>query len=519
MEIGFTSEILYLAIIGILVIVLLSVQKILRRKYTQQARRLNESEEFYRRILDTSPDGIVQTGLDGTVTFCSEQFLRIAGVSARKEIIGRNALDFIVAEEREAAQKNLEETLRNGSSPLIEYRTYRPDGSIFFIELSASVLYDQGRKPKGFIGVIRDITAEKLLERNNEERRLYLEGILKSIPSALVTLDREHRIIDWSPAAQELFHYRQDEVSGKNLDEVISGGRPEIMEEAFSLTRRLPEQKVIGPVETIRYTKEGRPLDVMVSAAAITRDSSLIGYIGSYTDISGMKLTQKELEEKNREVERLLREKELLLKEVHHRIKNQMNTMYGLLSLQSSKFEDEALKRAFDEAKNRIRLMQSIYQRLYTEDDVDIIRLKPFIEELLHELHYSTRVLESLHIENDIDDISVTAKQALPIGIIINELVTNSLKYAYQTVPQNGFSSSRAPEIRVEVRQHGPKQLELLVVDNGGGMPAKIIEEHDFGFGLSLVETYAKQYYGTLDIQASETGGTKIRLELKLEKI
>ncbi len=233
------------------------------------------------------------------------------------------------------------------------------------------------------------------------------------------------------------------------------------------------------------YDEAGRPL-------------KLYGAIQDVTE-------QKKMEQENLE---LIEEKENLLREVHHRIKNHMNTIFSILSLQASKFEDEEVTSVFEETKARIRLMQSIYQKLYTGTEVDSISIKHYLEELLHEIKLTYRTSDSIRVECEVEDTRVSARQSLPIGIIVNELVTNAFKYA--------FSETGEGTIEVAVHRIPPNHLVIRVADDGAGLPKQVTEEHRLGFGLTIVEGYARQFEGSLDF-AVEGDRTVVKAVLDLE--
>jgi two-component sensor histidine kinase len=186
-----------------------------------------------------------------------------------------------------------------------------------------------------------------------------------------------------------------------------------------------------------------------------------------------------------------------------------MSTIFSILSLQASKFRDKEVIDAFEEAKTRIRLMQSIYQKLYTGSDAHSIKISDYLRELLSDIEKTYSLSGTVRINAEIEDCIVSAKQSLPIGIVVNELVSNSLKYA--------FSPFNEGSIEVVVRKSDLSYLEVIVSDDGSGLPREVVEEGEYGFGLTLVEGYAIQYEGELSIENSPAGGSRIRVSMELE--
>jgi len=150
----------------------------------------------------------------------------------------------------------------------------------------------------------RRLAERRRLKRETEERRLYLEAILAAVPDAIVTLNRDHQVLEWNPAAETLFGYRAEAAFGKDLDHLLSGSDNEVLGEAKYLTRRMRSGEPISAVETVRYRKDGTPVDVQLAAAPILQDGDVIGFVGTYKDST----ERKRMEEKLRESEIRFRE-------------------------------------------------------------------------------------------------------------------------------------------------------------------------------------------------------------------
>ncbi|MCF7945903.1 MAG: PAS domain S-box protein, partial [Spirochaetia bacterium] len=347
-----------------------------------------------------------------------------------------------------------------------------------------------------------DITERKALEQTNKKRKKYAEAIITTSPNALVTLDQDNRITGWNHKAVHLFHYKKPEVLGKDIDECIAFHDKDIYREALSFSRRANSGVRVKPTETIRYTKEGDPIHLMVSGSPIIIDGSFEGVVASYTDISRSK-------QKEKEIETLLEEKEHLLHEVHHRIKNHMNTISSIISLQTSNIDDVKIKGVLEGVQTKMRLMQNIYQSLYISMDIGTVYLSSFLTPLLRDIRAAYILNQSISIRTDIEEVKITSKQSLPVGIIITELITNSIKYAF---PENGRG-----EIHLSIHkdQERPHFLCIEVSDNGDGMPPEIVEQGEYGFGLTLVHGYTVQFDGSMSIITEE--GTTVRVVLELE--
>jgi diguanylate cyclase (GGDEF)-like protein/PAS domain S-box-containing protein len=136
----------------------------------------------------------------------------------------------------------------------------------------------------GTVVVYTDITEQVRAEREIEERRVYLEGVLREAPDAIVTLDAHHRIVEWNTGAERLFGYSRGEAIGRDLDPLITN--PDVFEEAIGFTQMALGGKALPPTETVRYRKDGSPVDVLVAASPIMVGDELIGIVAVYTDIT-----------------------------------------------------------------------------------------------------------------------------------------------------------------------------------------------------------------------------------------
>ncbi|MFO7850317.1 MAG: PAS domain S-box protein [Spirochaetia bacterium] len=463
---------------------------------------LRESEKKYRSITENASDIIIQVDDKLKTTYISHSVTEILGYTA-DDVYGRTILDFLPPADREKIEKMIEEGIdRKEKQTTNTHRAYTKSGKIRWMETKVNRLFDENGQFTGATYIARDITELRKLEQLNKERRQHLEALLGATPNAIISFDSRNRINEWNRGAEELFHYTREEVLGRDVDEIVGKQDDPVYEEALSFTRKAVTGKGVPPTETVRFTKEGDPLPVIVAGSPIMVDGKFTGVVVTYTDIS--RLTQKE-----KEVETLLDEKEQLLHEVHHRIKNHMSTISSIISLRASHIDDPDIREVLDEVQHKIDLMQNIYQTLYTGDDINTIYISSFLAPLLQDIQSTYITTQPISISTDIEDIEVTSKQSLPIGIIITELITNSIKYAFE---ENGEG-----KIRISIYRDGenPEVLCIEVSDNGKGMPSKVVEEGEYGFGLTLVEAYTVQFDGTMSI--SGEGGTHVRVVLVME--
>ena len=249
-----------------------------------------------------------------------------------------------------------------------------------------------------------------------------------------------------------------------------------------------------------------------------TERNFLIAVVGSLLLMSGLifyqfKLKQKSsvlLTEKNIEIEKSLQERETLLKEIHHRVKNNLQIISSLLSLQSKNTNDAATQGAISESRNRVKSMSLIHEQLYQEDTISGVEMKDYITRLVSSLTSSYGLdTDRIDIQIEAENVLLDVDSAIPLGLIINELVSNAMKYA--------FPDQRTGVILISLKDN-MNELLLRVQDDGVGMDTS--KKTNQSFGLSMVNSLMRKLKAEMNI-VSQTGlaadrqGTSVQLTIK----
>lgn len=203
-------------------------------------------------------------------------------------------------------------------------------------------------------------------------------------------------------------------------------------------------------------------------------------------------------------IQKSLNEKEVLLREIHHRVKNNLQVISSLLSLQSKSEMDPNVVSALKLGQNRVRSMALIHQNLYEDENLTGIQVRNYFEKLIKSLFHTYNISpDRIELSTDIDDLSLDVETMIPLGLILNELITNALKYA--------FPNQRSGTINVlikEVNDH----LQLEVADNGIGMDPSVIKETRKNFGYRLINTFKVQLKSSLEIDGQN--GTRVVMKI-----
>lgn len=197
---------------------------------------------------------------------------------------------------------------------------------------------------------------------------------------------------------------------------------------------------------------------------------------------------------------------ELLLKELHHRVKNNLQILSSLLSLQSQQLTDDTAIKAVKSSESRINAMALIHRKLYTVDQNRTVDIKEYITELIQYLVYSYGYHEkNFKLDLEIEEISIDVDKAIPLGLILNELISNAFKHAYENQPN--------PRLVINLGYPDPHELNISIQDNGPGMPP-VDEKQRKTFGMKIVSTLIKEMKGSLSVRTGN--GTTYDLHIPI---
>ena len=212
--------------------------------------------------------------------------------------------------------------------------------------------------------------------------------------------------------------------------------------------------------------------------------------------------SQIEIAQKNRHLERLVNEKDWLVKEIHHRVKNNYQMVMGLLGAQSGYLKHEEALTAIQESKQRIQAMSIIHQKLYQSNNLSAINMKDYVPELVEFLKFSYNQDPKIKFSLNIEQIILDHSYAIPLGLILNETITNSIKYA--------FPGKSEGTITISLRNTNKGQIELVIEDNGVGIPDRYTKTAPNSMGLNLIKGLCEDIAGVCTLE--NNGGTRISI-------
>jgi len=340
----------------------------------------------------------------------------------------------------------------------------------------------------------KEIESRKIAENLAHENEIYYKAIFENTGTAIIIIDPDMTISRVNSEVEILTGYSKEEIEGcKKWTDFAVEEELDRMKGYYQL--RNDPDKHPREYETKGRDKNGNIKDLLVTVVTIPGTEK---QLASIIDIT---------KRKNAEdlIRSSLNEKNILLQEIHHRVKNNMQIISSLLNLQTKYVNDEEAVNILKESQNRVRSMAIIHEKLYQSKDLSQINFVDYIQSLVSNLFYSynakkTNIKPIFEVEN----LSLNIDTAVPCGLIISELVSNSLKYAFP----NGMSG----EILVSLKCIDNK-YQLIIKDNGVGMPAEIDLNNLDTLGLLLVSNLTEQLDGEITI--NRENGTEFIIRFK----
>lgn len=286
-----------------------------------------------------------------------------------------------------------------------------------------------------------------------------------------------------------------DQAKVKEMTQLNVAFETEKKEQAIALLKRDAE------IADIRLGEEKRIRNGMVAGALVLGLILVLMfnlYRSKKRSSDQLQIQKNEIALKNNVLQRLIDEKEWLLKEVHHRVKNNLQTIVSLLESQAIYLKNAEALSAIQDSQNRVNAMSLIHQKLYQSESITTINMSVYINELVHYLMQSfVNHQRGVRFDIQVDDVELDVSQAIPVGLILNEAITNSMKYAFPTSGENIIS--------VAIKERD-SEIKITVADNGIGIPPDIDirEEYDEGLGLQLIEGLTKDLKGALKISSEQ---------------
>ena len=459
----------------------------------EKAERKRAKEEFVQ-IFKMSIDMVCVADIDtGTLIRVNPAFTEVLGYS-EEELLGKPFLDFIHPDDIQPTRSIFENQLQAGAKVInFENRYQCKDGGYRWLswmshpDLKRGVTY----------AIARDITqikeAENSLRRSEEKYKSLFDSINDGIClHEIIYKDNkpvDYRILDINPRYEELTGIKADEAKWAVASQLYKTGEAPYLEKYADVART----GIPVAFETY-FPPMGKHFQISVFSPARHQFASV------FQDITERKKMEIELRTSEKQLKASLCEREVMLKEIHHRVKNNMQVISSLMDLQANECQDPSIRTIFRDVNCRVRAMAMVHEMLYQSTDFARVQFADYIQSLLGYLMHAHEPAEhGIELKLDLGPVLLPVNEAVPCGLIFNELFTNSLKHA--------FVNRDSGKVTVSLRTRAPGIVSLSVSDNGIGLPPDMDIKKARSLGIRLVQMLAGQLHASLEVEKGE--GTK----------
>jgi PAS domain S-box-containing protein len=473
-----------------------SVHDISERKHAEEA--LRESEYKYKSLIENIPGIILTIDLEGTITFVSKRTKEILGYE-NAEMINMAIFNFIPEEDHQRTMESLQKGMKGKKIKHFQIPMIAKSGEKVFFESSFTRIYKDGAVV-GAQGTAVDISerkhAEEALRLSEENFRRSLEDLPLGV--RIVTIEGE--TVYANQAILDIYGY--DGIEELKTTPIENRYTPESFAE-YRIRRARRKRGDNDPseydIDIVRKDGEGRHLHVFRKDILWNGERQFQVLYDDITD-------RKQAEER---IHASLREKEILLREVHHRVKNNMQVISGLLDLPAALSGNPERRKMFHDSQSRIHAMSLVHEKLYGSNDFARIDLAGYVKTLSRDLFQTHKISPGkidLIIQTD-GDVYVDINKAIPCGLILNELISNAIKHA--------FPGDRHGKLQMIIRGIKNTEIEIIVRDNGSGLPDDVDIHQPLSVGLYLVKGLVKsQLDGKMEVRRD--AGTEILIKFPL---
>tara|TARA_R110000868_G_scaffold37111_4_gene131331 strand:- start:12945 stop:15446 length:2502 start_codon:yes stop_codon:yes gene_type:complete len=467
----------------------------------ERIEHLNKETLKLAKVVEQSPVSIVITDVKGDIEYVNEYFSELTGYSS-EEAIGQNPKILKSGLQDQDFYKNLWETISSGENWYGSLQNRAKDGSIYWESASISPILSNDGNIINYVAVKENITerirSEEALKKSEKK---YRDLFTLSTDACLLLKDGIY--IDCNKAAlSHLGMSRKDQLIGLKPSDIA----PEYQADGKKSDNEVKKimldaaDKKHVRFEWLHKRVDGGVVPAEILLTKIEEGEEDFLYV-VWRDITARKEFEKQLKEN-------IKEKEVLLAEIHHRVKNNLAVISGMLELQAfssknSKEVDELAKSVY-----RIKSIAIIHEQLYKTGNFAAISIDKSIKHQIEGLlkMYNGQKGLNVKVSYDMQPVNINVNQAIPFGLLVNELATNAFKYAYKGIDK--------PELRVSLTRNDDT-IRFIIKDNGIGFDVEQIKNAEDSLGYTLIEAFVAQLMGELDINSSPEEGTRITITFK----
>ena len=453
----------------------------LKKAHQELADNYSKEVNLLRHLIDKSGEAVQVTSEDGIMMYVNETGAARLGLSV-DELLGKYVGE---VEKMFVNKKDWDDhvqELKDNGPMIIEGRHQKKDGTIFPIE--ANAFYSEQDEKGYVIAFIRDITERKRMIQALEDQSQFTRQIIDTVPNLIFVKNQLGKFVMVNEAVAQLYERSVSEIELKHNAEVHHHQEEN---RVFAETDRLVIE-TMSPIsiEENFTSLNGKVKTLFTTKVPLERTDGTIDILGVSIDITEQKKNENTIRQ-------ALSEKTTLLGEIHHRVKNNLTVIFGLLEMQIIQSDKEEVIQILRESQGRIRSMSMIHEMLYKTTNLESVDVTLYIQELAENIYKTYHRFENVQL-NIINETPVflPLNKMIPCGLLLNEILTNSYKYAFEGRDKGEISIST--EIKKDV-------LILKIADNGIGVNEKELDNKTHSLGMKLIHSFNKQLKSSMTIK------------------
>lgn len=454
-------------------------------------KELEEAEEKLRNVVEHSTNMFYTHTIDGFITYVSPQSTHFLG--CEPEEAKRGWFDFLTDHPKN--DEGIEITKQTINSQKIqepyELQLKTADNRVIWVEVNEAPLLENG-KTVAIVGSLTDITERKKYETQLKESIERYNYVTKATRDAIYDWDITANKVIWGEGLKNLFGY-DPQSYGKTENAWDTHIHPEDFEEfREGLNKTLKNESKRRWIHEYRFKKADGTFTYVSENGYIIRNSSgkALRMIGTIQDISESVAAKEEIQAS-------LTEKETLLSEIHHRVKNNLAVVSGMMQLQAFEEDNVELQAKLFDSVSRIKTMATVHELLYQSRSFSKLNFSETAQKLVKNISQTLQTEPNIQIKSKCDNIKLNINQAIPTSLIINEVLTNTYKHAF-----NGRSDGC---ITFNLRKKG-KLISIQIKDDGVGFPPDFDPKSSSSLGFHLIKVLSEQIHASYSYESSETG-------------
>lgn len=436
------------------------------------------------KILSTMSNFLIILNTHNEIVLVNKSLLNLLNYK-KDDLLGKSSkLIFDYRDELENIPSN-----KVGQVKTFETKIKSRENKLIPVLMSVSLIKISEKEPLGLVCLGSDLTKEKEIKKALEKSEQLYSTLVKTDPDSIITTDINGKIVYSSEHALQMYGYKKSELIGRSIFDLII---PEYQNKARLDLERTLQDDILRNLEYKLIKKNG---DQFIGEwnVAVIKDNKEgpVAFMTTARDITHHKNIEAQMQAS-------LHEKTILLREVHHRVKNNLQIISSLLNLQSSYITDEEAFEVFKESQNRVKSMAMIHEKLYQSGNFAEINVAEYLKSLTENIYSSYGInMNIIKLKINAENIFLDINKAVPCFLLINEVITNSIKHA--------FPDGRSGKITIDF--HEDRGYIISIKDDGIGLPKNLNLKKTETLGMQLINALTSQLDGELEVKSN--GGTE----------